>query len=267
MKSDMTFMEHLEALRWHLIRSVIAIFAAAITLFFFKNFLFDDILFAPKQPDFITYRALCKLSYALGLEDRLCIHEIPFELFNPDISGQFTLHMWASLVGGLVISFPYVVWEIWSFVKPGLRPAEKSSSTGLIFYTSSLFITGILFGYYVISPLSIHFLGTYQVSASVKNIISMDSFISTLVTITLAAGIIFELPVAVYFLTLAGIMSPGFMRTYRRHALVVILIVAAIITPSPDVTSQILVALPLYVLYEVSIFVSVYVIRKKSTVS
>src|SRR6185369_8600681 len=193
----------------------------------------------------------------------LCITQITFSLISTDLSAQFTTHMWAAFVGGLIAGFPYLVFELWKFVKPALHEKEKSYARGIVFYTSFLFLTGALFGYYVITPMTVNFLGTYQVSDEVKNMISLDSFISTVTTMTLITGIVFELPIVVYFLSKIGILNPTFMRKYRRHAIVIILIVAAIITPTSDATTLMLVAIPLYLLYEISIFVSAYVVRKK----
>lgn len=261
--AEMSFLEHLEALRWHLMRSAIAILSLAVFFFIYKDFLFDDIIFAPKYPDFWTYKQLCKVSELLHLGDSLCITQLDFKLINTDLSGQFTMHMWAAIVAGIVVGFPYLVWELWRFIKPALHEKELGYSKGIVSFTSLLFIMGVLFGYFIIVPLSINFLATYQISSAVENYISMESFISNVTTVSLASGVVFELPIVVYFLTKIGVMSPEFMRTYRRHAVVVILILAAIITPSPDITSQLLVALPLYVLYEISIFVSKYVSTKK----
>ena len=165
-------------------------------------------------------------------------------------------------MSGFVASIPYILWEIWRFIKPALKEKERKNATGFVFYASALFIMGVLFGYYVVVPLSVNFLGSYQVSAAVANMISVDSFVGTVTNITLASGIVFELPILVYFLSSLGIITPEFMRKFRRHAVVVILVVAAIITPSPDITSQMLVAMPLYVLYEISIFVSRFVVNK-----
>ncbi len=261
-KAEMSFLEHLEALRWHLMRAVIAVLTLAIILFFYREIVFDNFLFAPKHPDFWTYRMLCLLSDYLEMGDALCIRELPFELINTELSGQFTMHIWVSFVAGFILAAPYVLWEIWSFIKPALHEKERKYSKGVVFFSTLLFFAGVLFGYYVIVPLSINFLGSYQVSADVKNMIAMDSFVSTVTTITFASGIVFELPIVIYFLTQIGLMTPQFMRTYRKHAMVIILIVAAVITPSPDVTSQLLVAFPLYLLYELSIFVSMYVVKK-----
>ena len=172
------------------------------------------------------------------------------------------MHMWIAFVAGLILGFPYVIWELWRFVKPGLKETERKYTSGLVFFISSLFAIGVAFGYYIIAPLSINFLGNYQMSSDVKNMIEMESFISTITTITLASGLVFELPIVVYFLTKIGLMSPQFMRKFRKHEVIVILIVSAVITPSPDVTYQLLVAFPLYLLYEISIFVSMYVLKK-----
>ena len=262
-KSEMSFLDHLEELRWHLVRSVVVIFSLAIVFFANREFLFDTIILAPKNSDFFTYRMMCKLSHFLNMGDALCMNGIEFSLINTTLSGQFTLHMWAAFVAGIVVGFPYLVWEAWRFIKPALTATEIGYSKGLLFFVSILFSVGVLFGYYLIAPLSINFLGTYQVSKEVKNMIDMDSYISTITVITFASGLLFELPIVVFFLSSLGIISPAFMKRYRKHAVVVILILAAVITPSPDITSQLLVALPVYVLYELSIFVSAYVINKK----
>jgi len=261
--AEMSFLDHLEELRWHLVRSVVVIFALAIVFFINKDFLFNTIILAPKNADFFTYKFMCKLSHFLQMGDALCMNGLEFSLINTTLSGQFTLHMWAAFVAGIVVGFPYLVWEAWRFIKPALTTTEIGYSKGILFFVSILFSIGVLFGYYLIAPLSINFLGTYQVSSEVKNMIDMDSYISTITVITFASGLLFELPIVVYFLSSLGIISPAFMKRYRKHAVVVILILAAVITPSPDITSQLLVALPVYVLYELSIFVSAYVVNKK----
>ena len=258
----MSFLQHLEALRWHLVRAAAVIVVLALFWFFMKELLFDGILLAPKNPDFITYKALCRLSDYLGLGDELCVKAIPFSLIATDLSAQFTTHMWLAFLAGLITGFPYLVWELWRFVKPALHDKERKYARGIVFYISFLFLSGIAFGYYIISPMTVNFLGTYQVSAQVQNMITLDSFISTVSTMTLITGIVFELPVVVYFLTKIGLITAKFMREYRRHAVVVILIIAALITPTSDVTTLVMVSLPLYVLYEISIFVSAYVNRK-----
>ena len=204
---------------------------------------------------------MCKLSDLLSID--LCITELPFTLINIDISGQFTTHIYISFVAGFIMAFPYFLWEIWRFIKPALSAKERKYSRGVVFFSSILFMTGVLFGYLVISPLSINFLGSYQISKQVANQISLNSFISTVTMLTLSAGVVFELPVVIYFLSKMGIVTPKFLRSYRKHSMVVILIIAAIITPSPDVTSQILVAVPLFLLYEIGIWVSGVVLKNK----
>ena len=248
-KKEMTFLDHLEALRWHLIRSAIVIAICATTLFFFNDFIFDEVIFGPKNPTFITYRAFCYISHHLFGNESLCMGQQTFSLINTDLSGQFTKHIWVSLMAGTIVAFPYVLWELWRFVKPALREKEIRTTRGFVFTASLLFLTGVNFAYFVMAPLMVNFLGTYQASKEVTNLIDWDSYISIVTTTVLATGIIIELPILVYFLSQFGIITPRFMRKYRRHAIVVILIVAAIITPSPHVTSQLLVAFPLYALY------------------
>lgn len=257
----MHFLDHLEALRWHLVRSAAAIVVFALIAFLNPQILFDKVILGAKDPGFLTYRLLCKLSDKFSID--LCITEVPFNLINIDISGQFTTHIYVAFIAGFVMAFPYFIWEIWRFIKPALSAKELNYSRGIVFFSSLLFISGVLFGYYVISPLSINFLGSYQISEQVSNQIGLSSFISTVTMLTLSAGLVFELPVVIYFLSKIGLVTPTFLKTYRRHSMVVILIVAAIITPSPDVTSQILVAIPLFLLYEVSILVSAMVLRNK----
>ena len=263
---EMSFLDHLEIFRWHLIRSVIAVLFFAIIAFIFKDIVFDVILLGPKDPNFPTYKALCAISQYLGLEDALCLKESPFTLMNITMSGQFSTHVTTSIFAGFIVAFPYVFWEFWRFIRPALHVNESTMARGIVFFSSVLFLLGVLFGYYVIAPLSVKFLGSYQVSSTVANQITLSSFISTVTTVSFANGIIFELPILVYFLTKIGLLTPEFMRVYRKHAIVVILILAAIITP-PDVTSQILVSLPLIVLYEISIKISARVInnQKKNT--
>jgi sec-independent protein translocase protein TatC len=257
---DMHFLDHLEALRWHLVRSSIAIVSLAIFAFLNKEILFDRIILAPKDPDFLTYQTLCRLSERTGID--MCIREIPFNLININISGQFTTHIFVSLVAGFVLAFPYFIWEVWRFITPALSVKERSYSRGVVFFSSLLFVTGLLFGYFVISPLSVNFLGSYQISETVTNQISLNSFISTITILTFSCGMVFELPIIVYFLSKVGVVTPAFMRRYRKHAMIINLILAAFITPSPDVASQMLVAIPLFLLYELSIGVSAMVERR-----
>lgn len=258
----MSFLQHLEELRWRLVKAAGAIVVFAGVAFFFKDIVFDKIILAPKDGDFITYKAFCKLGHLLGFEDRLCMGDVPIILQNIDMSGQFTTHLVVSLLAGIVISFPFVFYQVWGFVAPGLKTGEKSVARGVVFFATFLFLSGVLFGYYIIAPLSVQFLGGYTVSDQVINQISLSSYITTVSTISVATGFIFQLPLVVYFLSKLGLVTPAFLKKYRRHALVVVLILSAIITP-PDVTSQVLVAFPLLLLYEISILISKRVQKNK----
>jgi sec-independent protein translocase protein TatC len=261
-KEEMSFLNHLEIFRWHLIRSAIAILFFAIISFIYKDVIFDIILLGPQKIDFPTYKILCRISTFLGLDDALCMKVSPFSLQNISMSGQFSAHITTSILAGFIVAFPYVFWELWRFISPALYDSETKIARGIVFFSSALFLFGVLFGYYIIAPLSVNFLGSYQVSNTVVNQISLTSFVSTVTTVSLANGIIFELPILVYFLTKIGLLTPNFMRIYRKHAMVVTLILAAIITP-PDITSQILVAFPLMILYELSIRISARVIENQ----
>ena len=258
---EMHFLDHLEALRWHLVRSAGAVVVFALLAFVNKSILFDSIILGAKNPDFLTYRALCFLSEKVDID--FCIREVPFTLINIDMSGQFTTHIYVSFIAGFVMAFPYFLWEMWRFIKPALSSREINHSRGVVFFSSLLFLAGVSFGYFIISPLSVNFLGSYQISEQVANQISLSSFISTVTMLTLATGVVFELPIVIYFLSKFGLVTPAFLKLYRRHAMVVILIVAALITPSPDITSQIMVAIPLFLLYEIGIWVSAVVLKNK----
>jgi sec-independent protein translocase protein TatC len=270
-EKEMSFLQHLEELRWHIIRSILAIVVMFIVAFIFKNFIFTNLILAPRTPGFFTNRILCNLGDFLNSSfnsqkfTALCINSKPFNLINIQMSGQLSTHIAVSLVVGLILAFPLVVWEFWKFFKPALHDNEKKYIRGAVLSTSLLFFTGVVFGYYMIVPFSLHFLGTYEVSDQVINQINIRSYIGTITSIVLASGLIFELPIFAFFLTKIGIIKPSFLIEYRRYAIVVIFIVAAIITP-PDVFSQTLVAIPLLGLYEISIVVSKIVMRKKNKV-
>jgi sec-independent protein translocase protein TatC len=253
---EMGFFDHIDELRKHIIRSVVAILVCAVVVFFNKSLLFDTILFGPMNIDFWTYRQMCDLSYYLTGTDEYCVKAMGFVLSNIDMTGQFTQHLFISFVAGFVISFPFVLWQFWAFIKPALSGMEISYARGFVFFSSMLFFIGILFGYFLLAPLSINFLGSYKVSELVSNEINLESYISFLTTLTFACGLIFEMPMLVYFLAKIGILGSALMSKYRRYALIVILILAGILTPSPDMASQIMMALPLYGLYEISILVA-----------
>ncbi len=256
----MTFWDHLDELRWHIMRSLIAVVVFAIIAFVNRTIIFDYIILAPSTSDFLTNRALCQLGDWLTI-DALCIKNMKLQIINISMSGQFLTHMYISLIAGFILAFPYVLWEIWRFVKPAMKESEQKYSSGGVLISSVLFLTGILFSYFLIVPLTVNFLGTYQVSASVYNQISLSSYISTVVSVTFAVGIVFELPILVYFLTKIGVLTPDFMKRNRKYMYVLMLIVAAIITP-PDMFSQILVVFPLIALYEFSIGVSKRIYKK-----
>jgi len=260
-KEEMSFLDHLEVFRWHLIRSAVAILFFAIIAFIFKDIIFHVILLGPKDPDFPTYKALRSISNFLGFDEAF-LKESPFSLQSISMSGQFSSHITTSIFAGFIVAFPYVFWEFWRFISPALHDAETKIARGVVFFSSVLFLFGILFGYYVIAPLSVNFLGAYKIDPTVVNNIHISSYISTVTTVCFANGIIFELPILVYFLTKIGLLTPEFMRMYRKHAMVVTLILSAIITP-PDITSQILVAVPLMILYEFSIKISARVIKNQ----
>ena len=260
-EGEMSFLEHLEVMRWHLLRSIAAIVILALVAFVFKDIVFDKIILAPKEPPFPTNRWLCQLGEILGLE-RICINQNPFQLQTVKMAEQFSMHIIVSLVGGIVIAFPYIFWEFWRFIVPALYDKERNTARGAVFYTSLLFILGVLFGYYIISPLSVNFLGNYRVSESVISAPTLRSYVQTITSVVLASGLVFQLPILVYFLSRVGLVTPDFLKKYRRHSLVLIVTLSAIITP-PDVFSQVLVALPLMVLYEIGISISKRIMRQQ----
>ena len=253
--NQMSFLDHLEELRWHLIRSVVSIIIIGSLAFLFKDFIFNTLLFGPKNINFITYRWFCNISEILGQGNSFCIQEMPFRIQSRTMAGQFSAHLWTSILAGFIVSFPYVLYELWKFISPGLNNYERKNARGFILIASLLFFTGVLFGYYIITPLSINFLGNYSVSDEVFNDFDLSSYISLLRASVLASGLIFELPIIIYFFTKIGIVTPSFLKSNRKFALVILLSLSAIITP-PDIASQIIVCIPLLILYEVSILIS-----------
>jgi sec-independent protein translocase protein TatC len=257
---EMSFLEHLEELRWHLVRSVASIVVFAVAAFVFSRFIFDYVLLAPKNPQFITNRLLCQLGNYLNMET-LCINLHPFKIQNINMAGQFSADIMVSLIIGVIVSFPYIMWEIWKFISPALYDKERQHARGSVWAVSALFLLGAAFGYYLIVPLSVHFLGSYQVSKEVLNQIALNSYFTTVAYIPLGTGVIFELPILMIFLTKVGVVTPDFLKKYRKHAYIVLLLLSAVITP-PDVFSQILVVLPLVLLYEMSIVLTKRTARK-----
>lgn len=251
---DMSFWGHLDALRGHLFRSVLAIFVVAIVAFINRSFIFDTLILAPKDPDFISNRLLCKLGTMLHIP-ALCFGNLSLEIININLSGQFMMHLYISMFAGLIVAAPYVIWEIWRFIKPALYENERKHTRGAVLIISLLFSLGVLFSYFLIVPLTLNFFGTYQVSDAVSNQITLNSYISTVVSVTFSLGVVFELPVFVYFLAKVGIVTSAFLARNRKYMLIILLTISAIITP-PDILSQILVCIPLYGLYELSILIS-----------
>ncbi len=253
-KAEMSFLDHLETLRWHIIKSVIAIFTFSIVAFIYIKFIFEEIILAPNNPEFWSNRMMAKLADYVGVE-ALKINTHGLELININMSGQFMVSIWTAIIVGFIVAAPFVIYQFWSFIKPALYENERKHASGAVFTMSVLFILGIMFGYYLIVPMSVDFLGRYSISDTITNQINILSYISTVTSIVISGGVIFELPVIAFFLSKVGILTPGYMTTYRKHSYVVLLIISAIITP-PDVFSQIMVCIPLVVLYEVSIVIS-----------
>lgn len=261
--SEMSFLDHLEVLRWVLIRSTIAILIGATVAYNYSDFIFDVVIFGPKDGNFITYRWFCELATQYDLDKSFCIQELPFELQNRTMEGQFSMLIWTSITAGFIIAFPWILWELWKFVSPALYEKERKNIKYFISIASLLFFLGVAFGYFILTPLSINFLAHLTISALVENQIDVDSYIGLVKTTSLATGLVFELPIVIFFLAKIGLVSAQFLRDYRKYAYVVILIIAAIVTP-PDVISQVIVSIPLVILYEISIFIAKFVYKKNA---
>jgi sec-independent protein translocase protein TatC len=259
---EMSFMEHLEELRWLLVRGTIAVLIGATATFFISDFIFDSIIFGPTNPNFITYRLFCDLSNYVGFQESICVTELPFVIQNTDMEGQVTILIWTCITAGFIFAFPYILWLLWSFISPALYEKERKNAKYFIFIASILFFLGVLFGYYVIVPMSVNFFATFTVSSIIKNEFNVDSYIGMIKTSVIACGLFFELPIIIYFLTKLGLVTPQFLRKYRKYGIVIILFVAAIVTP-PDVVSQIIVSIPMLLIYEVSIFISTFVVKRR----
>ena len=255
---ETSFLGHLFILRAHIMRMALYVAAGAVVAFFCDRIIYDGIIFAPRNPDFPTYRFFCfiseKLSALFGTSLDMCMSPAKFAIQNRELTGQFNSHMWVSFVSGLIIATPLIVWEIWRFVSPALTPGEKRSAKGVVFYVSSLFFAGIAFGYFVIVPMSLNFFAGYHVGVGdeIVNNIELSSYISSVVNISLATGLMFQMPIAIFVMSRMGLVSSSFLKRYRRHAIIVILIISAILTP-PDLMSQIILALPTLLLYQASI--------------
>ncbi|MEL0455994.1 twin-arginine translocase subunit TatC [Flavobacteriaceae bacterium SZ-1-7] len=260
--NEMSFLDHLEDLRWHLIRICLAVIIVATLAFIFSRIIFEKIVFAPLDMSFPTYHFLCNAANFLGVETTFCAEKMPMIIQNRTMAGQFSADIWTAILSGFVISFPYVIYQLWKFISPGLHANERKHSRGFIIISSLLFFLGVLFGYYIVTPLSLNFLANYSISEIVDNQIDISSYIALVRSSALASGLIFELPIIIYFLTKIGLVTPEILKKYRKYALVIVLILSAIITP-PDIASQVIVAIPILVLYQVSIYISKIVVRNQ----
>ena len=259
---EMSFLGHLEELRWHLVRSTAVIFVIAILLFYFQTEVYDEFIIAHLNPNFSTYLFFCKVFGIIGLETGFCSMDFPTTLQSLALTQQLMNSIWVSLILGVIISFPYLLWELWRFIAPGLHKKERNKSKGFLFIASLLFFIGVLFSYYVIMPMSVSFFYGYQISENIVNNFTLDSYISLFTNTMLGVSLVFELPVVIYFLSKLGLVTPEFLKKYRKHSLVVVLVLSAIITP-PDIASQVIVSIPIMILYEVSIYVSRFVIKRQ----
>jgi sec-independent protein translocase protein TatC len=264
-QEEMSFIDHLEVLRWHIVRSVLAILTSAILFFIYIDEIFDVVIMGPTRNDFISYRAFCQLSHALGMGDSLCMPPMKLSLQVTSISGTFMSSITIAVVGGLLAALPYVFFEIWKFIKPALKPSELKYTRGIIFWVSMFFFMGAAFGYFMLAPFTFNFLSNYTIGdiGVIDYRPTLADYLDSLIDITLGAGIAFELPMATWLLSKLGIITPNFLRTYRKYAYVALLVVAAVITPSPDWGSQLIVVVPLVLLYEISILIAARVKKKQ----
>ncbi|MGY6559115.1 MAG: twin-arginine translocase subunit TatC [Nitritalea sp.] len=260
-EEGMSFLDHLEQLRWHLLRSVAAVLILTIVAFLAKSIVFGQVILGPSKVEFITYTTLCRVAEALSIP-ALCIDSLPFTIQSRQMTGQFSMHLTSSVVVGIIVAFPYIFWEFWRFISPGLYDKERNAARGAVFFVSLLFFLGASFGYFILSPLSINFLSNYQLDPSILNEFDITSYVTTLMMLVLASAIMFQLPVVIYFLSMSGLITAAVLKVYRRHAIVGILVIAAIITP-PDVISQILIAMPIMALYEVGIMIAKRLEKKR----
>lgn len=265
-EKEMSFVEHLEELRLHLIRIAIAIVCAGVFIFFATKAIFTNVIFGPLNENFLTYELMCKLSHWLSLGDQMCYIPAKVDLVTFDMGEAFLLHVKVCIFGGLILAFPYVLWEFWRFIKPGLYPKERKAANGVVGVSSLLFIMGVCFGYFVLAPFAINFLVNYELpminASSTGNLIKATSLINYMIMFTMPVGIIFELPIIVYYLSKMGLLTDEFMRTYRRHAIILILVIAAFVTP-PDVMTQVIIGIPIYILYELSIQIAAKQTKKR----
>lgn len=252
---EMNFLQHLEELRWRIIRSALAILILAFAMWFIKDWIIENIFISMTKNDFPSYTVLCKYFH-------LCLDQIPIQLQSNKVAAQFSYALFMCIAGGVILAFPYIFYQFWAFIKPGLKPKEKKAISGIIVFVSILFFMGVLFGYYIVAPLCVQFFGAFSLNPKFQNFWKIDSFMSLILSSVLYSGLLFLLPVLIYILTKIGLITPAFLKKYRRHAIIAILIISAIITP-PNFITQIIVSIPIIILYEFSIFMSKYVEKKK----
>lgn len=261
-EDEMSFIDHLEVLRWHLIRCVIAVIICAILVFAFSSFFVDDIIFGPTRGDFISVEWLCKIGQKVGIGDGLCFKSEP-KFQETTMTGQFIASFTVAFVGGFILAFPYIFWEIWRFVKPALSDKERKGTSGIIFWVSVLFFLGVAFGYFILTPLMVNFYFNYKLSEQIQIIPTFSDYLENVIYTTVGIGVLFQLPLLVLLLAKSGILTGTVLKKYRRHAFVVILIAAAIITPTTDPFSLAVVTAPLYILFEVSVALASKIERKR----
>jgi len=261
--AEMSFLDHLEELRWHIIRSVIALLICAIFVFAYSDWIVDDVLFAPTKADFISAKWLCALGQNIGIGDALCFQPIQAQFLETTMTGQFIASFTLAFIGGFILAFPYIFWEFWRFIRPALSEKELKKTRGVIFWVSLLFFSGVLFGYFILTPFMVNFYFNYKLSAQITIMPSFSDYLENLIYTTAGIGILFQMPLLVMLLARIGIVTAAFLRHYRRHAFVIILIAAAIITPSTDPFSLTIVTIPLYLLFEASIILAGRVKREE----
>lgn len=265
LEAEMSFFDHIDVLRKHLLRALAVVLLLTAGAFYFTDYIFNTIIMGPKNPNFWTYRMMCKLVEKFpSLGQDLCITKIEAKIINTEMAGQFTLQLNSCVMVGIILGIPYLLFEIWLFVKPALHDNERRSASGFVAFASFLFFLGIMFGYFIICPLSINFLTNFTVSPEIQNTFTIDSYLSSVMTLTIGSGVIFQLPVIIYILSKMGVMTPAFMRASRRYSTVLILIVAAVVTPTADPYTMLIVAAPLFLLYEFSIYISAAIERKRN---
>jgi sec-independent protein translocase protein TatC len=260
---EMSFIDHLEELRWHLIRAVIAILVGAVIVFIYSDFVVDQVLFAPTRSDFISAKWLCSAGRGIGIGDALCFSQVDAKFLETTMTGQFIASFTLAFIGGFIVAFPYIFWEFWRFVRPALSGKELKQTRGVIFWVSFLFFLGVAFGYFILTPFMVNFYFNYKLSEQIQIMPTFSDYLENLIYTTVGIGILFQMPLLVMVLARIGIVTAKFLRKYRKHAFVLIIIAAAIITPSTDPFSLTIVTIPLYVLYEASIAVAARINKRQ----